>query len=69
MQTTVYTIHLELQHSVEEDFQLKVSSSGGKIDILLTKADCGKRWSNIGRTLEGNNKQIETSECKVIEFL
>ena len=54
-----------MQSPVAEEFQLKVGSSGGKVDVLMTKLETGKRWTSIGRTLEGNGRQIQTTEIEV----
>ncbi|KAB7497862.1 Cytochrome b5 reductase 4 [Armadillidium nasatum] len=64
----VFTVHLELLHKVERDFELKIGNESGKVDILLKKVEHGLRWCSIGKSLPGNN-DVDSSKNKEVEYV
>lgn len=66
IQDMVYTVHIDLHKQVDEDFELKIGGTTGKVDILLNKMEPGVRWSVIGKTLEGHGEHIKTKDRKVV---
>ncbi|KAG7166299.1 Cytochrome b5 reductase 4-like 2 [Homarus americanus] len=67
VQDMAYTVHLELNKPVAEEFELKTGSNSGKVDILLKKEESGVRWSIIGRTLEGHGDHVKSKDRKVYD--
>ncbi|XP_042227158.1 cytochrome b5 reductase 4-like [Homarus americanus] len=65
VQDMAYTVHLELNKPVAEEFELKTGSNSGKVDILLKKEESGVRWSIIGRTLEGHGDHVKSKDRKI----
>lgn len=65
IQDMVYTVHIDLQKPVGEDFELKTGSNTGKVDVLLNKMETGVRWNVIGKTLEGHGEHVKTKDKKI----
>ncbi|XP_042890447.1 cytochrome b5 reductase 4-like isoform X3 [Penaeus japonicus] len=68
IQDMVYTVHLSLHKPVGEDFDLKIGSGSGKVDVLLNKQESGVRWSSVGKPLERNGEHV-SSKDRAIEYL
>lgn len=52
-----YLIHIELSHSIQEDFSVRVVANVGKIEIVLKKKE-NTSWECLGHPLENHNSLI-----------
>ncbi|KAG0718404.1 Cytochrome b5 reductase 4 [Chionoecetes opilio] len=73
IQDMVYVVHLELDKPVAQEFEVRISGSAGKVDVLLQKSESGVRWSRVGKTLAGHgvhlkakDREIEYVECSLV---
>ncbi|XP_052241631.1 cytochrome b5 reductase 4-like isoform X3 [Dreissena polymorpha] len=58
VKSSIYTVHINLEKDVNEEYNLLVSSDSGKVELVLGKSQPDVQWSCIGKHADGHNTYL-----------
>lgn len=60
--TYTYQLHIDLESSIQKNFELKTAENSDIIELLIFKMEKDQHWKELGKFLQGHNTYSPTKE-------